>query len=73
MSDQPKKPRNVSEADAKRIEAFKTILLDWHAENLHKPLLDMYFRYSQLVCRGEVNAETENELYTLQLFIETLA
>jgi hypothetical protein len=67
--------RQISEANAKRIQAFKELItIAADAEILHKTLNKVYINYTRLLLQApdKVNSNTDNELYYLSELIEIL-
>ena len=70
----PTQPRKVSEDDAIRISAFKSLILENGADYVKKTFMNIYFDYSQLLTKDATNVrvDTSSELYILQCLIEVL-
>lgn len=71
----PMQPRNISEADTKRIAEFKEfITVGTDAEDMRKTLNGLYVNYTRLLVKHPdlIDDETDLELFYLSTLVEIL-
>ncbi|WP_295714378.1 hypothetical protein [Mucilaginibacter sp.] len=71
----PTQPRQLSEADTKRVNAFKKLItIETEAVNIREMLIKAYINYAGALVSNpnQISHSAEDELYNLSLMIDVL-